>query len=364
MLIISPMPRFAASRSLGYLTAAAAVAVVLACRVFLSHFTGIDHFILFIFPILFSAWFFGRGPGFLATGLSAAAIEYFFTPPAWSFSVSRSADLVLIILFAAEGVIISLFAAAKKRQEEDLERRVIERTKELEVANRELESRQNIASLGIAVAKIVHEIVRPLNGIFTSLQLHERYLKNQKHEPDEQTMDFMAVMREEIVRLRELLNELRDFSRPSTLNLFSVSLAATVTQALDEGKLVTLSPKPIVIEHHFSEDLPNVMADTDKLKTVLLNLCTNAIEAMPEGGKLTLRGYTSGRDVCLNIEDDGAGIPAGINIFEPFATSKPTGWGLGLSIVRQIISAHNGTIEYTSEPGRGTVFKICLPAAP
>jgi signal transduction histidine kinase len=232
------------------------------------------------------------------------------------------------------------------------------------VANRELENRQNSASLEIAVAKIVHEIVRPLNGIFTSLQLHERYLKNQKQEPDEQTMSFMAVMREEIVRLRELLNELRDFSRPSTLNLFSVSLTSTVTQALDEGKLLTLSSQPIVIEHQFSEDLPNVMVDTDRLKTVLLNLSKNAIEAMPEGGKFTLRGYRSGKDVCLEIEDTGIGVPAGVNIFEPFTTSKPTGWGLGLAIVRQIVSAHNGTIEYSSEPGRGTVFRICLPAAP
>ena len=171
-------------------------------------------------------------------------------------------------------------------------------------------------------------------------------------------------MKEELFRLQQLLNELREFSRPPILNLSSVNLGETVRDGLDMETLLRLSPKPIVIERQFPEDLPPIMADSEKLRAVLVNLSKNAIEAMPEGGKLMLRGYRSGKDVCLEIEDTGGGVPAGVNVFEPFTTSKATGWGLGLSIVRQIVSAHNATIEYRSEPGRGTVFKICLPAAP
>jgi signal transduction histidine kinase len=359
------MRRFVISPSLGYLMTVLAVAVTLACGLFLSHFIGVGQFLLFFFPVLFSAWFFGRGHGFLATALSAAAIWYFFSSLLGSFSLSHpAASWTLILLFTAEGIIISLFAAAKKRQEEALERRVVERTQELESTNKQLQSAQIAASLGIAVAKIIHEIAQPLNALSTSLQLHERYLKNEHQNPDKHTASFMQDMREELTHLSEGLNELREFSRPFTINLLPVSLAATVTEGFDPEKLLSLTPKPIAIEHQFPEDLPPVMADSEKLRAVLVNLSKNAIEAMPEGGKLMLRGYRSGKDVCLEIEDTGVGVPAGVNIFEPFTTSKPSGWGLGLSIVRQIVSAHNGTIEYRSEPGRGTVFKICLPAAP
>jgi signal transduction histidine kinase len=106
------------------------------------------------------------------------------------------------------------------------------------------------------------------------------------------------------------------------------------------------------------------MADKEKLSRVLMNLCKNAIEAMPKGGKLGLRCYMREKNMVLEVEDTGCGIPNDVNIFEPFVTSKPRGWGLGLSIVRQIVSAHNGEIEYKSEDGRGTIFKIYLPGAP
>jgi signal transduction histidine kinase len=357
------MRRFVISPRLGYIIAVLAVLVTLACRLFLSYLTEAVGSLLFILPILFSAWFFGRGPGFLATGFSAIAIWYFFIPPLGSLPVYRPAgSWTLILLFTIEGIIISLFAAAKKRQEETLERRVVEGIEELELTNKKLQSTQIVASLGIAVAKIIHEIAQPLNAMFTSLQVHEQHLKKQNQNTDEHTASLLKDMREELLRLQERLNELREFSRPFALNLSSVSLAASITEANVE-KLLSLNPKPIAIEHQFPEDLPPVMADSEKLRAVLVNLSKNAIEAMPEGGNLKLRAYRSGKDVCLEIEDNGVGVPAGINIFEPFTTSKSTGWGLGLSIVRQIVSAHNGTIEYKSEPGRGTLFRICLPAA-
>lgn len=85
---------------------------------------------------------------------------------------------------------------------------------------------------------------------------------------------------------------------------------------------------------------------------------------MPSGGVLTFRGYESDGRVFLEIADTGAGIPEGLEVFEPFRTTKPRGSGLGLPIVSQIISAHNGTIDYVSEPGRGTTFKISLPGSP
>ena len=105
------------------------------------------------------------------------------------------------------------------------------------------------------------------------------------------------------------------------------------------------------------------MADRDKLKQVLLNLCKNAFEAMLEGGTLTVRLHNFGEYITLEVADTGIGIPAGVDIFEPFVTTKPEGTGLGLPIVRQIIVAHSGTLTYTSEPGKGTTFTVILPLA-
>jgi len=236
-------------------------------------------------------------------------------------------ELVALILFMVEATIISFLAAAKKKQEDVLEQRLTEGTEQLESTTERLRQSEALASLGVAVAKIVHELAGPLNSIFTSLQLQERHFTTPNQEPDVETVSFMERMREEVIRLVNLVNELREFSRPFTLNLSPVDLVTTVTQTCELEKLLDLSSKSILIEHQFARDLPQVMADGEKLKRVLINLCKNAVEAMPEGGKLMLRGYKLGTDVCLEIEDTGVGIPEGLNIFAPFTTSKNSGWG-------------------------------------
>jgi signal transduction histidine kinase len=97
------------------------------------------------------------------------------------------------------------------------------------------------------------------------------------------------------------------------------------------------------------------------LKQVILNLAKNAVDAMPNGGKLSFAGAVADHTITLSISDNGAGIPFEVDIFEPFFTTKSFGTGIGLTIVRQIVQAHRGTIRYVSEPGRGTTFFIALP---
>ena len=104
------------------------------------------------------------------------------------------------------------------------------------------------------------------------------------------------------------------------------------------------------------------MLDPDKMKQVILNLCKNAVEAMPQGGCLTVKGYLSSAEtIVLEVSDTGIGIPEGMDIFEIFQTTKPDGTGLGLPLVSQIVSAHRGTVDYVSEPGKGTTFRLSLP---
>jgi hypothetical protein len=97
---------------------------------------------------------------------------------------------------------------------------------------------------------------------------------------------------------------------------------------------------------------------------VILNLCKSAIEAMPDGGILTLRTHQEKDTAVLEISDTGVGIPPGLDVFQLFKTTKPNGSGLGLPVVRQIVAAHRGSVEYTSAPDQGTTFRVCLRVCP
>ena len=119
----------------------------------------------------------------------------------------------------------------------------------------------------------------------------------------------------------------------------------------------------ITIKRDFG-DLKPILVDENKMKQVILNLCKNAIEAMPNGGTLTVRAYQAEESAVIEISDTGVGIPEGVDVFQLFKTTKANGTGLGLPVVRQIVRAHQGHIEYSSEPDQGTTFKIYLPAGP
>jgi signal transduction histidine kinase len=112
--------------------------------------------------------------------------------------------------------------------------------------------------------------------------------------------------------------------------------------------------------------LPRIAGRAAELREVLTNLLLNAVEAMPQGGQLTLRSWTAGGEVCVAVSDTGVGMTPEVQrrLFDPFFTTKGArGTGLGLSVSQALIKGHHGTLTAESEPGRGTTFVICLPAA-
>jgi signal transduction histidine kinase len=156
-----------------------------------------------------------------------------------------------------------------------------------------------------------------------------------------------------------LLNEFRSASVPRSLNLKSSDLREVVEEAL-AIQMIVYRNAGVNVRFQFENGLPALDLDASKIKQVILNLCNNALDAMPKGGDLNIRCYSLGATVILEIADTGTGIQQGLDPFALFKTTKADGTGLGLPIVEQIVLAHNGTIEYTSEPGRGTTFKIIL----
>lgn len=226
--------------------------------------------------------------------------------------------------------------------------------KKLEQTMRE---HDRLAAMGATAAVFAHEVGNPLNGISTTVQMLQRHFNKQN---DGYASSTLIELQHEIQRLSSLLQDFRSLSRPQKLNLVRIDLARVAGEVLTTQAL-QFSELHVEVKKEFPAALPAVTADEERIKQVLLNLCKNAVEAMPRGGTLTLRGYVAGENICLEIADTGVGIAEGVDIFELFTTTKPSGTGVGLALVRQMISAHGGTITYVSEPNKGTTFLLLLP---
>jgi PAS domain S-box-containing protein len=219
--------------------------------------------------------------------------------------------------------------------------------------------RERLALLGTMAAVFAHEVANPLTGVSASLQFVENEFKKKKFDPF--LRDTIQGAMREIKRLGSLLNEFRSLALPQTLDLELTDLKKVIQEvlAVQEPAYRTAG---IAVKLELENDLPAIELDAAKMKQAILNLCKNSIEAMRGGGCLTLKAYRAGQMVILEISDDGVGVPEGVNVFELFKTTKAGGSGLGLPIVQQIVSAHNGTINYTTDAGHGTTFRVRLPA--
>ncbi len=223
----------------------------------------------------------------------------------------------------------------------------------------QLLERERLAAIGTTAAKLVHEIGNPLNGMSIATQLLERRLG--KLTEDEPIQMSVRALRDQTSRLANLLDEFRSLSRRQQFTFRPTKLPEVIREVMS-AEFGLYTERGIAVEQVFAPDLPSVNVDQDKLKQVMLNLCKNAIEAMPNGGTLTIRVHHSHEHVYMEIADTGTGIPDGVNVFEPFMTTKKEGTGLGLPIVRQLVDAHGGTLTYRSELGKGTTFVVTLPS--
>jgi signal transduction histidine kinase len=217
---------------------------------------------------------------------------------------------------------------------------------------------ERLALLGTMATVFAHEVGNPLAGISLSLKCVESQLEKQEVSPSSLISMIRGAIGE-IDRLGSLLKEFRSLAPEQTLDLKCADLAKIAEEAL-ALEMIAYRAAGITVKFAFEDALPLVRLDTAKIKQVILNLCKNAVEAMPDGGCLTLKCYRTRGMVVLEISDDGVGVPDDVNIFELFKTTKPGGTGLGLPLVQQIVSAHNGTIACKSEPGRGATFKVSL----
>ena len=224
----------------------------------------------------------------------------------------------------------------------------------------QLVENERLVAIGTTAAKIGHELANPLNGMSLTIQLLEQRLRKQSNLLDTQITSTVNRLHTEVSRLSTLLEQFRSLSRREKFDFQRTTLTALVGEAI-EIEMPRYAELGIQVECSFPANLPTITVDIDKMKQVILNLTKNAAEAMAGGGRISIKGSASENGIVLEISDTGTGIPAGIDIFELFFTTKPEGTGIGLSIVQQIVSAHGGSITYRSEHGKGTTFVISLP---
>jgi signal transduction histidine kinase len=163
--------------------------------------------------------------------------------------------------------------------------------------------------------------------------------------------------------LKQLIGEFSRFSRLPAMRLERLDPNALVLDAL--APYTRTPPEELRVKVQLAADAPEVEADADQIKRVLLNVINNALEAMGEtGGALRLITLSEQGGVTIRVEDDGPGVEDVERIFEPHYTTKVKGTGLGLAIAKQIVEEHGGTIRAESKPGHGTSVRIHLPGAP
>jgi PAS domain S-box-containing protein len=237
-----------------------------------------------------------------------------------------------------------------------------QRMRDLQLAQTRLVQSSRMAAIGELAAGVAHELNNPLMGVlgYTELLLEHTPAGH----PDRRRLE--AIFRQ-AGRVRDIVRNLMSFSQQSVFHREPANLNHVVQKAVALIRL-RLKTAGIVLEEHYAPDLPSLLLDAGRMQQVVLNLLTNALDAMPEGGRLTVRTEPDSQGVRLRITDTGVGIPDALRarIFEPFFSTRPVGegTGLGLAVSLGIVQEHGGHIEVESTVGAGSTFTISLPVEP
>ena len=218
---------------------------------------------------------------------------------------------------------------------------------------------EKLAAMGRLTSQIAHELNNPIYGIMNTLELLKTEIP-----PESKRRRILDLSLSEIQRLSEMLRNMLSFSKPEEEKRRPIKI-----DELIEGILLVMEKQMkesnIQVEISFNPDIPEIMASTNQMRQVMLNILKNAKEAMPKGGTLTVRTSREDNRVLIHIQDTGMGVPEENRdkIFEAFFTTKQKvkGVGLGLSVCYGIIKDHGGDIKVESEEGKGTTFVISLP---
>ncbi|MBC7544250.1 MAG: hypothetical protein H7338_16130, partial [Candidatus Sericytochromatia bacterium] len=278
-------------------------------------------------------------------------------------AVGQDGELELVSVFANLAGFAMLNVAMVQRLEDhnqELERTVGELQHaydEVQGAQTQLIRAEKMAGIGQVAAGVAHEIKNRFNVI----NMAGYYLKMKLGDTLEPTMlKTLARMESEIDRGSKMITDLLQMAKPSDLHVEALDIGTVMDEAM------TVVGKPTIrVERRLPEGLPQVLGDRSQVQQVFLNLFLNAVQAMPNGGRLIISAWADGDQVAIEVEDTGVGIPTTHieQLFNPFFTTKRDGTGLGLGITQVILEQHKGSIAVRSVVGEGTTFTVHLPQA-
>ena len=261
-------------------------------------------------------------------------------------------DLGFLSLVTCVGIaLISRFVASARSLEDHATR--------LSATQAELVKRERLAALGELSAVVAHEVRNPVAIMFNALSVLRR-----QRDSGRETETLLAIVEEEAQRLKRMVDELLAFARPQALRVAPNNVVSLVRSATEAVHRVDAS---VSISIDVPADLPPVTCDEHLVRGALINLLSNAIQAstgrQPVRLRATLEHEGGQPRICIAVTDDGDGVPAEEipRLFTPFFTTRPTGTGLGLAVVRRIAEAHGGEVRLLSTGSEGSTFVLRLP---
>jgi two-component system, NtrC family, sensor histidine kinase HydH len=247
--------------------------------------------------------------------------------------------------------------AALDRELQHVVRRIEELMERLQAHQRDVLRAEQLAAVGQLAAGVAHEVRNPLTGMKLLVEAALR-----PNRPRPLTEEDLRIIHGEIARLEEIVQHFLDFARPQPLRRSPVDLREATARSVELTRGRARQQEVEVAVESPDEPLP-LLLDSGQFQTVLVNLLLNALDAMPHGGRVTVRLERDGPEARLTVRDSGPGIAPELlpRLFTTFASTRPTGTGLGLSLARRIVSEHGGRIEAGNHPDGGACFAVNLP---
>ena len=272
-------------------------------------------------------------------------------------------DSAEVVLTSVEGPARRVGVSVEVIGEGEARMGTLVKFKDLESRERigtQLQVSERLANLGRITAGVAHEVKNPLN----SMRIWLENLKASLPEVDGLPLQAVRVLDSEIDRLDSVVKRFLDFTRPPEMHQEESSLKEILEEVLAVER-PQFAKANIKLDTRLASDVPSVLVDKQLLKQALMNLLVNAVEAMRDGGQLSLSLRRRAEMAEMEIRDTGCGIPPENRqrIFQLFFTTRPGGSGIGLASAFRTVQLHNGSIEFESEVGRGTTFRISLPLA-
>lgn len=264
-----------------------------------------------------------------------------------------------------QGYIVFLFEDITKRKE--LEKNIENYTKNLEKLVEErtvqLKDKERLATIGETAGMVGHDIRNPLQAIVGDMYIIKSEIDKidtiRENGSKQTVLENMQDIDENINYIDKIVSDLQDYTKHLKPNIQEVNISNLIKKSLLSIKI------PRNIETVFLVKDLNFRVDPEYIKRIITNLVLNAVQAMPNGGKLTIEAYEKGGDNIIVISDTGIGIPNEIKpkLFSPLFTTKSKGQGFGLSVTKRLIESLGGTVTFESEEGKGTAFTVRLPAS-